>query len=194
MPWPGAGDLSFRGVSDSIWPLFLGYFLSPEGLVRMPVGTTPQQARSRSKSTLVSGVMSAALVVAIAAVALPSTLTGFAREAPVPSATSVVAEPTAKAAAEVSLASLPVQARQTHALILAGGPFPYPHKDGSVFGNRERLLPLHPRGYYREYTVRTPGVNHRGARRIVCGGSRPTTPDHCYYTADHYASFSRIVQ
>ncbi len=85
-----------------------------------------------------------------------------------------------------------MQARQTHALILSGGPFPY-RKDGSVFVNRERQLPLHPRAYYREYTVKTPGLDHRGARRIVCGGDRPKVPEACYYTVDHYASFSRIV-
>jgi ribonuclease T1 len=95
--------------------------------------------------------------------------------------------------ATVDLSTLPPQARQTHQRILAGGPFPY-GKDGTVFGNRERLLPLHPRGYYREYTVKTPGASNRGARRIVCGGLRPTAPEACYYTADHYASFKRIVQ
>ncbi len=92
----------------------------------------------------------------------------------------------------VALADLPVQARQTHQLVLSGGPFPYA-KDGTVFGNRERLLPKHARGYYREYTVKTPGSRDRGARRIVCGGTPPTKPLACYYTADHYASFSRIV-
>ena len=61
-----------------------------------------------------------------------------------------------------------------------------------VFGNRERLLPLNTRGYYREYTVKTPGSQDRGARRIVCGGPA-TVPDACYYTADHYASFRKIV-
>ncbi len=96
------------------------------------------------------------------------------------------------ASASVALSTLPPQAQQTHQLILAGGPFPY-RKDGSVFGNRERLLPLHPRGYYREYTVKTPGASNRGARRIVCGGTRPVAPDACFYTADHYASFQRIV-
>jgi ribonuclease T1 len=95
--------------------------------------------------------------------------------------------------AEVALATLPSQAQQTHRLILAGGPFPY-RKDGSTFQNRERLLPLHPRGFYREYTVKTPGSPDRGARRIVCGGTRPTAPEACYYTGDHYASFRRIVQ
>ena len=95
------------------------------------------------------------------------------------------------AADTVALASLPPEARQTHRLILAGGPFPY-DKDGTVFFNRERLLPSRPRGHYREYTVRTPGLSHRGARRIVCGGKPPSQPEVCFYTADHYASFKRI--
>lgn len=90
----------------------------------------------------------------------------------------------------IALADLPAQGRTTYALIHAGGPFPF-DKDGTVFGNRERQLPRHKRGYYLEYTVRTPGVRHRGARRIVCGGA-PRTPDMCYYTQDHYASFQAI--
>lgn len=93
----------------------------------------------------------------------------------------------------VTLSTLPAEARQTEELIRKGGPFAYA-KDGSVFGNRERLLPTNARGYYREYTVTTPGARDRGARRIVCGGSQPTKPDACYYTSDHYASFARIVQ
>ena len=84
------------------------------------------------------------------------------------------------------------RADATYALIREGGPFPY-DKDGTVFGNRERLLPAHKRGYYREYTVRTPGSRNRGARRIVCGG-KPRMPDACYYTSDHYASFREIVE
>jgi ribonuclease T1 len=91
----------------------------------------------------------------------------------------------------VPLAALPTEARTTHRLILQGGPFPY-DKDGTIFFNRERLLPQASRGFYREYTVRTPGLSHRGARRIVCGGQPPTQPEACYYTADHYASFRRI--
>ncbi len=98
---------------------------------------------------------------------------------------------TADDVATVSVTELPVQGSQTYGLIRQGGPFPH-EKDGVVFGNRERLLPPHQRGYYREYTVRTPGMSHRGTRRIVCGG-QPKTPDACYYTADHYASFRRIV-
>lgn len=95
--------------------------------------------------------------------------------------------------ATVPLAQLPEQARQTEQLIRSGGPFPY-SKDGTVFGNRERLLPREKRGFYREYTVKTPGSRDRGARRIVCGGEKPAAPEACYYTADHYASFKLIVQ
>jgi len=91
---------------------------------------------------------------------------------------------------EVTLASLPPEARDVHALILKGGPFQY-DRDGVVFRNRERILPARSRGYYREYTVRTPGASNRGARRIVCGGA-PTAPEACYYTDDHYRSFRRI--
>jgi len=91
----------------------------------------------------------------------------------------------------VSMAALPREAQTSYRLILAGGPFPF-GKDGSVFGNRERILPSMTRGYYHEYTVATPGANNRGARRLICGGPVPTGPDVCYYTGDHYASFKRI--
>lgn len=86
----------------------------------------------------------------------------------------------------VAVDDLPRQARETLELIEAGGPFPY-ERDGVTFGNYERLLPARERGHYREYTVPTPGVAHRGARRIVVGA-----PDELYWTADHYASFQRI--
>lgn len=97
------------------------------------------------------------------------------------------------AAMAVPVVALPTQGQQVMGQISQGGPFRY-EKDGSVFFNREGLLPRHKRGYYREYTVPTPGLNHRGARRIVCGGERPRAPDACFYTEDHYASFRRIVQ
>lgn len=93
----------------------------------------------------------------------------------------------------VSQAELPVEAIATEKLIRSGGPFPY-RKDGVAFGNRERQLPSARRGYYREYTVPTPGASDRGARRIVCGGERPANPEACYYTDDHYTSFRRIVR
>jgi ribonuclease T1 len=94
--------------------------------------------------------------------------------------------------AVIHVAELPRQGRETYELIRQGGPFPY-DKDGAVFGNRERILPAEKRGYYREYTVATPGSRDRGARRIVCGGPQKT-PHACYYTADHYASFRKIVE
>jgi ribonuclease T1 len=92
----------------------------------------------------------------------------------------------------VALVQLPLEARDCYVRILHGGPFPY-DRDGVAFGNRERLLPSMPRGYYHEYTVHTPDAHNRGARRIVCGGPQKT-PDACYYTDDHYRSFRRIVQ
>ena len=95
-----------------------------------------------------------------------------------------------------AVASLPREARETYRLILSGGPFPYA-KDGAVFGNYENMLPPQRRGYYREFTVRTPGARNRGARRIICGGSagewRGNRPAVCYYTGDHYVSFRQIT-
>ena len=83
---------------------------------------------------------------------------------------------------------LPREARHTIALIQRGGPYPYRQDDG-IFGNREGHLPKKPRGWYREYTVDTPGLDHRGARRIVTGGDPPSE---WYYTDDHYDSFRRF--
>lgn len=104
------------------------------------------------------------------------------------------ARPPAAPIAEVPLQALPSQAQHTLALIKQGGPFPY-RKDGSVFANRERLLPRQAPGYYREYTVPTPGSRDRGARRIVAGKGatgNPATSGEYYYTDDHYQSFRRI--
>jgi ribonuclease T1 len=92
----------------------------------------------------------------------------------------------------ISAAQLPREAVNTLNLIAAGGPYPY-EKDGIVFGNHERLLAPHRRGYYHEYTVPTPRAHNRGARRIVCGGPLKRT-DNCYYSDDHYTSFNRIVE
>lgn len=92
----------------------------------------------------------------------------------------------------IALSELPVQGQRTYRAILNGGPFRH-DKDGSVFGNRERLLPKARRGHYREYTVDTPGSRDRGARRIVCGGDEATRPAACWYTSDHYASFRKIA-
>jgi ribonuclease T1 len=88
--------------------------------------------------------------------------------------------------ATITLTELPSEARATLQLIKQAGPFPY-SRDGLVFKNFEQILPKQARGYYREYTVQTPGAHNRGARRIVCG-----TLSECYYSSDHYRTFKRI--
>jgi ribonuclease T1 len=87
----------------------------------------------------------------------------------------------------VSVEQLPPEAQKTLGLIERGGPFPFPRKDGTIFGNFEKRLPIKPRGYYREYTVPTPGAPNRGARRIVTGQG-----GEFYYTRDHYQSFVKV--
>ncbi|WP_231724406.1 ribonuclease domain-containing protein [Deinococcus actinosclerus] len=89
------------------------------------------------------------------------------------------------------VSALPREGQQVMRQIAQGGPFRYA-KDGSPFGNRERRLPRQPGGYYREYTVPTPGETDRGARRIICGGQPDTRTDDCYYTADHYRTFRSL--
>ena len=95
-----------------------------------------------------------------------------------------------KSASKIQHASLEQEQnfQRTLQLIQQGGPFPY-SRDGITFENREGRLPQKPRGYYREFTVDTPGLNHRGPRRIVSGGNPPEV---FYYTEDHYTSFIRI--
>lgn len=103
--------------------------------------------------------------------------------APLPAAAQRESKP---AIGAVAPAQLPREARETMAMIRKGGPYPH-QRDGIVFSNRERILPAKPRGYYREFTVRTPGEKTRGARRIVAGDA-----GELYYTDDHYATFRRI--
>ncbi|MFC6521726.1 ribonuclease domain-containing protein [Undibacterium arcticum] len=91
----------------------------------------------------------------------------------------------------IAVAQLPREAQQTLVRIKQGGPFPYA-KDGVVFGNYEKALPKRGRGYYREYTVKTPGVRSRGARRLIAGGA--ANAGEYYYTDDHYATFSRVQE
>jgi len=88
----------------------------------------------------------------------------------------------------VALAALPLEARETLALVRRGGPFPH-RRDGVVFENRERRLPSRPRGHYREYTVPTPGAQDRGARRLVTGRD-----GELFYTGDHYRTFRRVAE
>jgi ribonuclease T1 len=101
-------------------------------------------------------------------------------------AQTAVARASSDAIGTISAQQLPSEAQVTLALIERGGPFPYA-KDGSVFANREHRLPARPRGYYHEYTVKTPSARDRGARRVIAG-----RPGEYYYTDDHYRSFRRI--
>ena len=98
----------------------------------------------------------------------------------------VSAQQKQRTVATIDAADLPRDARQTIALIKKGGPYPY-KRDGVAFGNFEKRLPLHERGYYKEFTVPTPGSRDRGARRIILGKA-----GELYYTDDHYESFKRV--
>jgi ribonuclease T1 len=156
-------------------------FLRVNGLRKTGIQMGLQLVRTTSRrSSLVNRLVATVILVAAGTIAV---------QARAPSSSVLPGA----AVASVAYTSLPPQGQEVMELIRQGGPFRY-EKDGTVFGNRERLLPSQKRGFYREYTVRTPGVSHRGARRIVCGGQQPRTPDACYYTQDHYSSFRLIVQ
>ncbi|HNI70216.1 MAG TPA: ribonuclease domain-containing protein [Marmoricola sp.] len=124
--------------------------------------------------------------IAVLAIALAGGLLVSCATSTAPNRDQVTVRPTD--GATISLAQLPAAARRTIALIEAQGPFPY-ERDGSVFGNYEGHLPSRPRGFYREYTVPTPGDFSRGARRIVAGRDGLL-----YYTDDHYNSFRRVIR
>ena len=149
------------------------------------------------RAALIGGIMTALalvvlLIVLLSAGSTPNTAApaDSTRSAPAGSSTPT-AGPSAREPESglvlVEVGSLPVQARQTIVLIERGGPYPYA-KDGSVFGNREGLLPSRPNGFYREYTVPTPGEDDRGPRRIVTGDQ----DRQFFYTDDHYASFVQV--
>ena len=138
---------------------------------------------------MAGGLRIAALVIVLAALAIVG-LTGTLSGTPAPSdqrSAPAAGAPGPASLPTVNRSELPPEARATLERIAAGGPFPYA-ADGATFENRERLLPLRPTGTYREYTVATPGSTDRGARRIVAASSGER-----YWTADHYASFARIV-
>ncbi|WP_047259946.1 ribonuclease domain-containing protein [Corynebacterium uterequi] len=109
-----------------------------------------------------------------------------------PSARSAAGSTAASGLSACPLDTLPDEALETVDDILAGGPYEFPNNDNTRFGNYESILPDEDRSYYREYTVVTPGLDHRGARRIVTGGGSETDPDVWYYTDDHYESFCEI--
>jgi ribonuclease T1 len=128
------------------------------------------------------------LVRGLLILALTACCTAVLAAGPAPAPGAFRATSTTQAMAAIALADLPHEAREMLGQIKRGGPFAY-SKDGSVFNNRERLLPVQSRGYYREYTVRAPGAHDRGARRIIAGSA-----GEYYYTDDHYASFRRIKE
>lgn len=108
-------------------------------------------------------------------------------------ATDSEAEPTSDTGLSAChLSSLPAEAEETTDDILAGGPFDFPNNDNVHFGNYEGSLPEQARDYYREFTVETPGLSHRGTKRIVIGGGTATDPEVWYYTDDHYGTFCAI--
>ena len=139
----------------------------------------------RSATLRWCGLLSAAILAAALSGAAPTLARG---DAAAPAARPGIPE--------IAVAELPHEARETLRRIRQGGPFPY-ERDGAVFGNFERLLPRRGRGYYREYTVKTPGIAGRGARRIVAGcastAARPCgAGGELYYTDDHYKSFRYV--
>ena len=157
--------------------LMLGLAVLAFVLAGVPgAGTTPSDAGTPGAGPAASGT------------ARPSTVQPRTAEpgASAPAAPPAPANPSGLP--EVKASELPAEARQTLALIARGGPYPY-SRDDVTFGNFERILPRKPSGYYREYTVRTPGESDRGARRIVAGQAGGK-----YYTPDHYNSFKFIIE
>lgn len=145
------------------------------------------QRGNQNKRSLGSTLFSVIALIAVAVYFFGDLSSGFLTDSidsTTVSQTSSEAQP-----AKTSGVTGDAQIDNTIALIQRGGPFPYPHKDGTTFYNREGVLPTQSQGYYREYTVPTPGVSHRGARRIVTGGHPPTV---YYLTVDHYDSFRRL--
>ncbi|MCK7625978.1 guanine-specific ribonuclease N1 and T1 [Streptomyces sp. RS10V-4] len=153
----------------------------------MLIHTAPRRAAA------VLGALLAALLLVLTGCSNGGAGKGSSSGAQRPSASATAdgrgaAPPWAKGYQTVPASRLPAEARHTLKLIDAGGPFPYP-KDGTVFGNYEKRLPKEPRGYYREYTVDTPGARNRGARRLISGKHHEL-----FYTGDHYASFQAVLR
>ena len=159
----------------------------------------PSRSASRSRGARTAATLAVLVVLALVTVLVGLVGPGDGGSEAVPGASGARATAPASASEApssrdaqtglrtVALRDLPREAQQTVALIDAGGPFPY-EQDGATFGNRERVLPSHPRGWYREYTVLTPGEGDRGARRIVTGDDDRLI----FYTADHYTSFVQV--
>ncbi len=149
-----------------------------------------QSKNNQSRQHKKTGLSTLLSFIALIAVAVyffgDLTSSFFADSTPATSITQTAPKTSSPDTAATAAITGDAQIDQTLALIQQGGPFPYPDKDGTTFYNREGKLPAQSQGYYREYTVPTPGVTHRGARRIVTGGHPPTV---YYLTVDHYDSF-----
>ena len=152
-----------------------------------------QSKNNQSKPHKKTGLSTLLSFIALIAVAVfffgDLTSSFFADSTPATSITQTAPKTSSRDTAATAAITGDAQIDQTLALIQQGGPFPYPNKDGTTFYNREGKLPAQSQGYYREYTVPTPGVSHRGARRIVTGGHPPTV---YYLTVDHYDSFQQL--
>ncbi|MDE4454545.1 ribonuclease domain-containing protein [Psychrobacter sp. DAB_AL62B] len=143
---------------------------------------------SQHKKSTLSTLFSIIAIIAIAVYFFADLKTSFFADGTQPTTISQTSSESASTSNATAITG-DVQIDRTIALIQQGGPFPYPNKDGTTFYNREGSLPTQSQGYYREYTVPTPGVSHRGARRIVTGGYPPTI---YYLTIDHYDSFKKL--
>ena len=152
-----------------------------------------QSKNNQSRQHKKTGLSTLLSFIALIAVAVfffgDLTSSFFADSTPATSITQTAPKTSSRDTAATAAITDDAQIDQTLALIQQGGPFPYPNKDGTTFYNREGKLPAQSQGYYREYTVPTPGVTHRGARRIVTGGHPPTV---YYLTVDHYDSFQQL--
>ena len=144
---------------------------------------------NRNKKTPLSTLMSFIAIIAVAFYFFDDLKSTVFADSAAPTTLSQTASDNTTQAASGSAITGDAQIDQTIMLIKQGGPFPYPNKDGTNFYNREGRLPAQSQGYYREYTVPTPGVSHRGPRRIVTGGYPPTV---YYLTVDHYDSFQKL--
>ncbi len=182
----------------------VGILLSAQGRGTASTPTATILAGTVAAADGSSPTTTAAAVATATATLRPPTATTGAAQRPLPTATATAASkpsvpPTAAPRGQptpaaddtlppIQFAELPSQAQEAIRLIDRGGPFPY-DRDGITFGNRERLLPIRADGYYREYTVITPGSSDRGARRVIAGRG-----GELYYTDDHYESFRRVVR
>lgn len=148
--------------------------------------------RKKSLPVIIGGAV-VVLIAGYFGIDLSSNGSGDSKSASSESSFSSAADDAVSAESDTcTISSLPDEAHETRDDIVAGGPYDYPENDNRHFGNHEGVLPDQSSDFYREYTVETPGLDHRGARRIVTGGGSETDPEVWYYTDDHYESFCEI--